>query len=289
MTPQNFSRRKFIKLLHVSVVLFFILTAPAPLVFAHADLETRIEAVSRSLATAPTANLFMKRGNLHQQHGDWTSAQADYLKARELAPSLAEIDYYLGTLHLRSGNPEQAETFLRRFVAARPHLGHARFQLGRALVRQDRIKEGAALMGEALASLPAPKPEHYIERARALADASPHNEESAIASLDEGIARMGPVVALVEMAADLEAERGNYNAGISRIETLPAPLKTSPAWLLRKGELHWAAEDWAKARIAFESATRAIDRLPPRRKATAAFQQLRARLMLLLARSKPSE
>jgi len=47
---------------------------------------------------------------LHPQHGDWPSAQADYLKARELAPGLAEIDYYLGTLHLRSGKPEQAET-----------------------------------------------------------------------------------------------------------------------------------------------------------------------------------
>lgn len=266
---------------------FLGLAAPTPL-FAHADVEFRISAMSKKIAASPTAENYVLRGNLHQEHGDWQSALADYQRARELQPGLANIDYQLGQLHLRMGNPQRAEEFLRRFLAERPESPHARFQLGRALARQGKNTEGAHEMDKALSNLTAPTPQHYIERTKAISIGGQGNLDAAIASLDAGIARLGPVVALAQIAIEWETGRGRYTAALSRIEALPEAIKNNPSWLIRRGDLHAAAGELEKARSAYQSAANSFDRLPARRRATPAIKDLRARIDAFLATSTPS-
>src|SRR4051794_9110121 len=60
---------------------------------AHGDLDLRIAVMSVELRTAPTASLYLQRGELHHEHGDFTAALADYDRAAKLDPHLDAVSF----------------------------------------------------------------------------------------------------------------------------------------------------------------------------------------------------
>jgi tetratricopeptide (TPR) repeat protein len=253
---------------------------------AHGDLHHQIAALTERIARDPgNADLVLRRGELHRQHRDWPAALADYDRAASLAPSLTVVDYLRGLVWLESGAPEAALAALDRFLARQPDHANAHLTRARALRRLGRPREAADAFGRALELVVRPTPDHYLERARALADAG--DLDAALAALDDGLARLGRVASLEIAAVDLDVQRERFQAALARLDRTAAA--ASPASMVRRASILERAGRREDARAAYTAAAAALDRLPESRRhtrdAAALTQEIHSALARLSARS----
>lgn len=244
---------------------------------AHGDLHEQIEAITARIEKDPdNAELYLKRGELHRAHRGWAAAQADFDRAANLDPVLETVELSRGLLWMETGEVAAAEKALGRFLSGHPDHVVALAAHGRVLVRLGRFQEGAAEFTRALAAKPLP--EFSLERARALVKADPENLKEAVHGLDEGLARLGPVVTLQLLALDLEVQMRDYPAALARLDAITFHATRKEAWLARRGDvLHQAGRD-AEAKVAWEAALAALAQLPPQRRDTRAMKTLEGQL-----------
>jgi tetratricopeptide (TPR) repeat protein len=254
--------------------------APAPRAFAHDGLHDQIEQVTRRIAETPgDGALYLKRGELYRLHGEWDRALADLDRASRLAPGLAAVEFARGRTLLEAGRPAEARAALDRFLAHAPAHVEALLTRARARAALGEHAGAAADYTRALELMPRPEPDVYLERARALAAAD--RVEEAVRGLDEGIARLGPLVTLELCAVDLERRLGRVDAALARVDLLASRSPRKETWLARRGEILDAAGRADEARAAFAAALDAIRALPADRRTRAVVElerQLRDRL-----------
>lgn len=243
-------------------VLRVLLIVPALLltgvVWAHPEIEQALARLNAQIATAPAnAELYLDRGDLYARHDDWVMAEANYLRAAELTPKHARLDRALGTVALAMGNAAEA---LRHFNAALArNAGDAETRVLRARAHAALGARAPALADytAALARIENAPPELYLERADVCA-----SPDDAIRGLDEGIARLGPVVTLQMRALALEESLGRIDAALARLNTLAAQSERKESWLKRRGDVLARAGRERDARAAYAAALAAIDALP---------------------------
>jgi predicted negative regulator of RcsB-dependent stress response len=113
-----------------------------------------------------------------------------------------------------------------------------------------------------------------LRRAKFLAAAPQSDVARVLAALDEGIAKLGPVISLLEYAISLELEHKNYDAALERIATA---MKYSPrreTWLVRQGDVLLNAGRKDEAVASYRAALDAIEQLPPRYRETVPVEKL---------------
>jgi predicted Zn-dependent protease len=245
---------------------------------AHDDLRSQIAVLTREIAAEPgNAVLYLRRGELHRLCREVPAALADYSRARRLDPALAVVDLGAGRTLLGAKRPAEAKQFLDRFVRARPDDPEGRLELARALVRLRSTNAADDGYARAIALAPRPSPDLYFERARFLRAAG--RLPAAIRALDDGIARLGPLVSLEELAIDLELSRKNYDGALARLDRTAATTNgRQETRLARRGEILAAAGRPVEAREPFRQAQRSIEGLPPRLRHTRAIQKLEERV-----------
>ncbi len=257
------------------VLLLFFAILSLQLALAHGDVRQAIALLSELIAKYPDDSaLYVKRGELHRQRMDWTAALADFGRAVELKPELVAAVVGRGLSLLGSGHAEQAVAALSRAVELAPENLVARMGRARALARNGSHRSAAADFDFVLAHTPYPQPEHYLERAAAVMSAGDRQEEAALRGLDEGIARLGPLVTLELMAIDLEVKLGAYDAGLVRLDAIAAAAERKENWLVRRGEILESAGRHADARAAYLKALTAIQELPEYRRRNRAVKAL---------------
>jgi tetratricopeptide (TPR) repeat protein len=245
---------------------------------AHDDLRNQIAALTREIASERgNAGLYLRRGELHRLCRDVPAALADYASARRLDPGLAAADLGAGRALVEAKRPADAKRFLERFVRARPDDPEGRLELARALVGLRSTNAADDQYAQAIALAPRPSPDVYFERARFLRAAG--RLPAAIRALDDGIARVGPLASLEELAVDLEISRKNYDGALARLDrTFPPTNGRQETRLARRGEILAAAGRSVEARETFQQAQRSIESLPPRLRQTRAIQKLEGRV-----------
>ncbi len=244
---------------------------------AHGDLHEQIEAITARIDNDPdNAELYLKRGELRRAHREWAAAQADFDRVASMNPALDTVELSRGLLWMEMGEVAQAEKALRRFLSNHPDHVVALAAHGRAVVRLGRFREGAAQFTRALAAKPLP--EFYLERARALAKAEAENLRDAVRGLDEGLARLGPVVTLQLLALDLELQMPDYPAALSRLDAITLHATRKEMWLARRGDVLQQAGREADAKVAWEAALAALAQLAPQRRDTRAMKALESRV-----------
>jgi tetratricopeptide (TPR) repeat protein len=249
----------------------------ASLASAHGDLHDQIAAVTREIAAHPRdARLYVKRGELHRFHGRTRAALSDYDRALLLDPALADAQLGRARSLLAADRVHDARHALAKFVRARPDDAEGRLTFARCLARLGRPRDAAAEYSRAIAFLPRPSPDVYVERARAFASAG--DRTAAIRGLDEGLRRLGPIVSLEEAAIDFEVAARNWDGALARVDRVAARTPRPESWLARRGEILLAAARPGEARAAFQEALAAIERLPPRLRETRAMRRLEARV-----------
>jgi tetratricopeptide (TPR) repeat protein len=253
------------------------LCAPLP---AHDEPHKEIERLSREIAWSTTdAKLYLARGGLHRMEGHWEAALADFDRAAELDPLNSTIDFQRGRLYLETGDPQLARENLDRFLTVYPTHVQGLMTRARTLRQLDKPLLAAGDYSHALGQISDPGPVLFLERADALAAAGDEYLDAAIDGLDEGIAKMGPVVLLQTKAIDLEVRAGHYASALGRIDQVLSTMPRKERWLARRGEVLERAGLIDEACANYAEALAAIDRLPWRRRETPAIQELTADLI----------
>ena len=252
---------------------------------AHGDDQRVLELLTAELARAPDADLHLRRGELHRHLRDWERAEADYAAAARLAPELAVVAYFRARARLEAGDPAGALPAIDRFLAAEPGSPEGWFLRAEIHAAAGRTTAAAADCARGIERAPEPRPEHFLRHARLLAGGG--DRGAALAALDAGLERLGPVVSLVEQAIALELERGAPDAALRRIDVVLANAPRREGWLFRRGEVLERAARPAEARGAYAEALAALLGLEERLRDTVPMEKLERDLRRALGRLTP--
>ncbi len=240
------------------LTLAFMLTGLSGLSMrAHPEIDDALARLNVAIAAAPSAAaLYLERGELYARHEDWVAAEANYLRADEIAPALPRLATLRGALALATGHAAEAKTYLDLALSRAPDDLEAFILRARTHAALGARTAARRDYDAALAHATAPAPDLFLERAALL----PADE--AIRSLDEGVARLGSVVTLHLRALALEESLGRIDAAAARLEQLAAQSERSDSWLKRRGDLLARAGRMIEARAAYAAALSAIVSLP---------------------------
>ena len=261
---------------YICFLAFAVAVAGSDTALAHGDVHARIAVISEQIEKEPAnALLFLQRGELHREHQDWKAAEADYDRAVQLDPKLVAADFCRGRMLAESGQPAAAREMFDRYLASNPDDGNAFLARARVRVRLGERKRAVADFTRAVELLREPPPECFLERAQALV--ADGRSEEALAGLDEGIKKLGPIITLQLYAIDLDLVRKAYDAALARLDTILRQASRRENWLLRRAEIELLAGRAPDARKSFEAALDAVDALPVRLQGTQAMRHLKDR------------
>jgi tetratricopeptide (TPR) repeat protein len=256
---------------------FFAFAAP------HGELDEQIARVTaRIRAEAPQGELFLVRARLEREHGDHELALADLDRAAGLAVAAPMVELERGRVFVAAGRYALAEEALDRCLGARPDDVDALLLRARARARCGRPALAVADFDRALELAPSPRPDDYLARADAAAAVAPTGAEHCLAGIERGIARLGPAVALVMRAVELEVELGRTDAALARLDALVRAAPRAEAWVAKRAEILSAAGRVDEARAAWRDVLARSEALPPRIRSGRAALELceRARTQL---------
>lgn len=261
------------RLLGASLLTGWLLAA-APAMRAHGDDQLLIDALTEELGKTADPDLLIRRGELFRHHQEWEKAEADFVAAGQLDSKLALVDFFRARVLLEAGSPAKALPFVARYVAASPNEAEGWFLRGEVSHALGKSTAGADDYAEGIRRSPRPRPEHYLRRARLLAAAPPRDLERVLAAVNEGIAKLGPVISLVDYAITLEVESGNYAAALQRVELALTHAPRRETWLVRRGDILVKAGRIPEAIVSYRSALSAIEELPERYRDTVPMEKL---------------
>ena len=233
--------------------------------------------LNEKIAAEPTnARLYISRGNVHLDDGETVEALENFDRALELDPQLTVAHFLRSQALLSQGRPALALESARRFVALEPETAKGWKSLARAAAAT-AVDESKPVPEEALAAYDRffalatdPRPDDYLERAELLEQAA--RVDDAVRALEAGVARLGPLTALLNAALETERSSGDLESALRYARRL---VETSPQverWLIECARLESALGRKAEARASLERAQRELDRRP---KASAgAWQEL---------------
>jgi tetratricopeptide (TPR) repeat protein len=264
------------------VVWCWIMAVP---LHAHGDMHARIEALTREISKHPDdAALYLRRGQLHQQHEEFAAAEADYVEAETRRADSAALQLARGQLQLAQGNAASACAHFDRFLQQEPTHVEARLARAAARVHLKAFADAVDDFNAALKVAPTPEPEWFIDRAHALAAISPPRYEEALKGLDDGLARLGTgVVTLVLAAVDLEIKAGRVDQALARLDRAASAAARQESWVLRRGDVLAQAGRSTAAKQAYEHVLELIAALPPRQRRTRATTDMEERARQALA------
>lgn len=240
-------------------VLARLLLLVAPLgLHAHPEVEAALARLNPLIAARPDdAALYLERGQLYLRHEAWLEAEANFLRAAELQPSLSGLERARGELALARREPAAARDHFQRELASHPADAETRILRARALLALGNAAAAIADYDQALATLAAPTPELVLERS-----ALGPTPSEALAVLDRFLAQLGPAMALELRALSLEETLGRHEAALRRVDRLAASAERREGWLKRRGDILRRAHRTSEAHAAYSEAMSDLARLP---------------------------
>lgn len=250
---------------------------------AHPGLEDALVRLNAGIAAEPAnPELYLERGELYTAHEDWIAAEANFLRAAELAPHHPRLNRARGTLALATGRATEALTLITVALQREPADPEALLVRARAQARLGHRDAAVSDLTAVLGLVAAPSPELYLERAALLAPAA------AVRSLDEGVQRIGPALTLHLRALELELSLGAVDAAVTRIDGLAERSERKESWLKRRGDVLARAGRLQEARASYAAALAAIAALPDWLRASPPTVKLAEELSRITAVRPPS-
>ena len=261
-------------------------------VWGHPGIDEQIADVTRQISKTPQdASLFINRGELHRIHRDWNLAARDFNAAKRINPRRAVTDFHIARLWLERSKPRKALRHVDRYLVGNPDglVGH--IVRGQALASLGRHRDAATSYTRAIDGVVEgrPRPDDYLERARALQAAGPRYHDEALRGLDEGIQRLGAPITLLHLAIELELELGRTDAALERLDRIADGASRKERWLTEQADILVDANRPAEAQVAYQNAMLAIEGLPQQRRHNSATQRLEQRIREALLRLDETE
>jgi tetratricopeptide (TPR) repeat protein len=195
-------------------------------------LELQIKVLTLELKEQPTnAGLYLRRGDVHRQHGDYAAALNDIAKAQQLNPRLLTAIIAQAQTLFDANQVQEAKGVVEKFLTKEPSHATALALLGHCEQKLGNPRRAITQYSAALNAFAQPTPELYTERARLQASMGRFDE--AIAGLDEGMRRMGTSPTLQMTAIEYERQRGNFDGALRRVEQMVGTTRLADTLLLR--------------------------------------------------------
>lgn len=270
-------------------LLFIVLLALVPLrLFAHGLVHDQISKLEHEIHHHPDqADLYLQRGRLYLEEARDPEARQDFERALQLDRNARAAHYFLGQLALKRDEPDlalrHAETFLASLHDERGGLTRGYRLLGGIYSHQHEFGRAADAYRAAIAQAESPQPEYFLDLADACLNQGAGHLDEAIAALDDGIRRLGPLTVLQDKAVEIESRAGRFDAALLRLDAMIAQGQRLPELYARQGRLLLAAGRTDAARESFQLALARLDSLPAARRDTAAMRELRGSLQAQLS------
>lgn len=232
--------------------------ATAALLRAHPGLEEGLARLNTLIAASPgNADLYLERGELYAQHDELVSAEANFLRAAELAPQHPRLPRALGALEFAQGRLADARAHFDAALAGNPADAETLVLRARTLSALNQRAAALADYTRALTLIENPPPEIFLERASLYG-----SPQEALQSLAQGLERLGPVISLQVRALALEESLGLTEAALRRVDQLAEQTERKEIWLKRRGDILAHAGRASEAAAAYAAALDAIASLP---------------------------
>ena len=255
-----------------------------PQALAHGDLHGLILNVTQEIEKDPrNPELYLRRAELHRAHEGWDAALADIGRAEALTNQWHVLHLARARVFLEAGWFESAKVAADRFLTQEPSNAEALTIRARARVKLGERLAAAEDYSRAITNSPTPSPDLFIERAQTLAAEGSAHLEAALQGLEQGIARLGPLVTLQLPALEVELKQNRVDAALARLDKVTAQFPRKETWLTRRGEILRHAGRNREAAEAFKAALQAMATLPPTRRAVPAMADLERRIRTALA------
>ena len=219
------------------IVLLLLSLWPALLVSADAGVSQRIQSLSLRIEENPDSQaLHLQRSLAYMEDGQSELALSDILKAESL-DGLVAASYVHGVLLYRQQRYVDARPYLDRYLKSYPKHRGARNYRARLLRDIGEDRQALADYEVLIALNDDLDPGYYVVTARLMAGQPERGVEAALTLLDRRMAQLGMISTLQRYAIELERQRGNYNAAITRLANLDAKLRATPQWQLEVAEM----------------------------------------------------
>lgn len=246
--------------------------------FGHEGIDTQIQSLNKRVLESPQEyQLYLRRADLYRRHKEWNNALKDLERADKLEPGNYESALSRAQLELDRNNPEKSLQILDDLLQHQPDFIPALFVQGRAYAELNKIPESADAFTRGIELLHAPRPDHYLERAKVLAS-DPRYIEDAIRSIDDGLVTLNNNISLEQYATELEIDNGRLDQALIRVERVLGNNPALPAWLVRKAEILSGLGRKDEAVEAYQAASKGISAFPVRRQNTKAMLALKSRI-----------
>jgi tetratricopeptide (TPR) repeat protein len=277
-------------LVSVSATAALSVLCTTPAAFAHGELERSIADVTAHLEAElrkpvsghERAKLHLERGELYRLDRDFVRAAQDYDAAERYEPQRQAIYIARARMLFESGRSQPAREVLERFLRQNPGHAQALYLHAQVLVSLGWGARAVEQLDRALRDVSQPDPDHYLARAEILVGLGKPHLPRAVAGLDEGMARLGPVVSLDSRAIDLDLALGRHDRALARIDRQAAATIRKDVWLTRRADVLDQAGRKKEARAARQRALAALQTLPPALQKRPATLELQQRLVAAL-------
>lgn len=213
MTPNRTTHRRAIVFLRCAAAVAALRTAE---VFAHGTSHELIGAATREIASRPDhAPLYLRRANLHLEHGDWHACLLDVDEAERRQTQDLGAGFVRARAQAAGGFFADAKVTLDKFLAAHPLDAAALMERARVLSTLGKKAEAAEEFVRAMSHAQETEPDRIFELAALLCAAG--READALAAIDGALKATPGVPSLVECGVKIEIGRGNFDGALRRI------------------------------------------------------------------------
>ncbi|HVT45083.1 MAG TPA: hypothetical protein VMT00_11905 [Thermoanaerobaculia bacterium] len=234
-------------------------------------------AAERAIHGDASATDYLHRARDLRERRLWRAAAIAYERAAHLDPA-TPAEKELGMMMLECGKPKHAVIALDRHLDSAPNDAAAFVARARAHALLGDGLAAAADYSRAIDLLDSPDVDLYLERALTLREMEESAAE-AVRGLDEGIARLGPLLTLELAALELEVRASDFDAALARIDHLASASPRKEMWLARKGEILEQSGRKEEAARTYREAFAALASLPPQLRMSRPMQELEQRLL----------
>jgi tetratricopeptide (TPR) repeat protein len=239
-----------------------LLLAGIPQGFAHGTHSSLMSIIDARLAEAPeNGKLWYQRALLEFEHEDWAASATDFEKAERFAPGEYPVLWWQGQILDKLGKTEEAKKSLDEFLAIKPDHWSALASRARVETQLGLHEQALADFRSSLANNPKAEPDLFNEVAQALANREMTDE--ALATVEAGITRLGPIPALQSQALDIEVDACRWDAALARLDVIRKSALRPEPWMMKRAGILAAAGRVAESRAAWQALVRHLTALPP--------------------------
>lgn len=261
MNILQYHRMKFCQ----ACLLVAVLTGRPTLILAHGDAHELIENVSALIVESPNdAELFLRRAELNLAHGDLKAAEGDYLQARKLQPNLDVVSLGLARIRNEQGRTKETLKLLETFLTAQPKHTGGRVLRAELLEKKGEWKKAELDLRTAAAA--STEPQFTTLHAQLL---ERHGQAAeAVRCLDAASRSHGRLPVLEQLALDIQERAGLTDQALKRLDEFITREPRPDIWLVRKAKLLTKNGRAEEAKMAWNQAASAFERIPAHKRET---------------------